>query len=121
MRTPDGHNNQNRDPDQVTYNIEPSIKQLCRDLDRVVSLQKESLKLLDRIQATGEKLFSHEVFPKAKKILTIEQSFSANCYSLITCSQYLRTQASLSQVILHNLVSLSTGQDHYLKKREVRS
>lgn len=133
MSTPNGHKKESPkkrfpktiplhfDPDQVTYNIEPGIRQLWRDLDRVVDLQKESLRLLDRIQASGEKLFSHEVFPRASKILTIEQSFSANCLSLISCAQYLRNQACLTRIILYQLVSLSTGQDLYLKDEEARS
>jgi len=111
MRNTNGPNKgRNIKPDQATYNIEPAIEQLCRDLDAVFDLQKKSIEYIKRIEYNGEKLFSPEVFPKAKKISTIGDSFVANCMDILSCSQYLRNRVFLYRVELRNLVELTENR-----------
>ncbi|MFC2112098.1 hypothetical protein ACFLTA_02425 [Bacteroidota bacterium] len=89
------------------YNIEPGIGQLRKDLEKVSELQIEALKILERVQHNGERMFTSETFPEAEKVDLINMSISELCLSLITCCQYARNQARLSKIRIHNLVSLA--------------
>jgi len=93
------------------YNTNLAVDQICKDLDDVVTLQKKSLEILDRVLYNGEKIFSPEVYPRVKKISIIQNSFTAYCMTLISCGQYSRNLACLGRINIKNLTSFVARQN----------